>query len=75
MAVPDKQIRILWVDDEIEHLRAHLLYLKEKGYQTDTATNGQDAIEMIGAELYDLVFWMKTCLASPVLKHWPKSRS
>lgn len=56
MAVPDKQIRILWVDDEIEHLRAHLLYLKEKGYQTDTATNGQDAIEMIGAELYDLVF-------------------
>jgi CheY-like chemotaxis protein len=56
MTVSEKQIRILWVDDEIEHLRAHLLYLKEKGYLTDTATNGNDAIEMIGSEYYDLVF-------------------
>lgn len=48
--------QILWVDDEIDLLRAHLRLLVEKGYLVDTATNGEDAVEMVKEKGYDLVF-------------------
>lgn len=48
--------KILWVDDEIDLLRAHLRLLQEKGYQVDTAANGEDAVELVKAGNYDLVF-------------------
>ena len=47
---------ILWVDDEIELLRAHVVLLRDKGYSVDTATNGDDAIEMVKSKNYGLVF-------------------
>ena len=34
---------ILWVDDEIHHLKPHILYLNQKGYEVTKATNGHDA--------------------------------
>ena len=36
---------LLWIDDEIELLRAHILFLKGKEYEVDTATNGRDALD------------------------------
>lgn len=48
--------RILWVDDEIELLRSHILLLSEKGYSVETSTNGEDAVEMVRARPFDLVF-------------------
>lgn len=48
--------KILWVDDEIDLLRAHLRLLEQKGYTVDTATNGEDALEMVKQKGYDLVF-------------------
>ncbi len=48
--------RILWVDDEIDLLRAHLRLLEQKGYEVDTATNGEDALELVKEKGYDLVF-------------------
>ncbi len=48
--------RILWVDDEIELLRPHILMLTEKGYSVETSTNGEDAVEMVRARPFDLVF-------------------
>ena len=48
--------RVLWVDDEIDLLRSHILLLSEKGYQVETATNGEDAIEMVRRQSFDLVF-------------------
>jgi CheY-like chemotaxis protein len=48
--------KILWVDDEIDLLKPHVRLLEEKGYQTDTATNGDDALEMVRDKGYDLVF-------------------
>ena len=36
---------LLWADDEMELLRAHLLFLEKKGYEVVTVTNGTDAIE------------------------------
>ena len=34
---------LLWVDDEIEQLKAHILFLEKKGYEVMTASNGTDA--------------------------------
>ncbi len=48
--------RILWVDDEIDLLRAHVRLLEEKGYIVEVAANGEDAIEMTRVKGYDLVF-------------------
>ena len=46
---------LLWIDDEIELLRAHILFLKGKGYEVDTATNGRDAIDCCRERSYDLI--------------------
>lgn len=48
--------KLLWVDDEIEHLKSHIFFLEEKGYEIDTSTNGRDAIDMIKTNNYNLVF-------------------
>ena len=39
-------VKILWVDDEVELLKPHVLFLKQKGYEVDTCNNGYDAIDM-----------------------------
>jgi len=52
MVINKKQI--LWVDDEIDLLRSHILYLTERGYEITQATNGLDALEMIGTQDFDL---------------------
>ena len=46
---------LLWIDDEIELLRAHILFLKGKDYDIDTATNGRDAIDLCRERSYDLI--------------------
>ena len=46
---------LLWVDDEIELLRAHILFLKGKDYEVDTATNGRDALDRCRERSYDLI--------------------
>jgi len=51
-----KPKRILWVDDEIELLRSHIIFLSEKGYEVDTVTNGEDAIASVKEKPYDLIF-------------------
>ncbi len=48
--------KILWVDDEIDMLRSHIRFLVEKGYAVDTATNGEDAVDMVKHSSFDLVF-------------------
>ena len=47
--------RLLWADDEMELLRAHLLFLEKKGYEVVTVTNGTDAIEECRKGSFDLV--------------------
>ena len=46
---------LLWADDEIELLRAHLLFLEKKGYEVVTVSNGTDAIEECQKRTFDLV--------------------
>lgn len=51
-----KKDKLLWVDDEISLLRPHILFLEGKGYEVDTVTNGQDALDRCRATTYDLIF-------------------
>jgi len=46
---------ILWIDDEIHHLKPHILFLEEKGYTLSQAANGQDGIALSLQNNYDLI--------------------
>ena len=50
------RIQILWVDDEIELLKPHILFLERKNYKVTSCTNGTDAIDMVDSENFDIVF-------------------
>ncbi|MCF0196270.1 MAG: bifunctional response regulator/alkaline phosphatase family protein [Bacteroidaceae bacterium] len=49
------EYRLLWADDEIELLKAHILFLEKKGYAVDTVTNGYDALDKCSEQGYDLI--------------------
>ena len=51
-----RKIRILWTDDEVEDLRSHIFFLQEKGYEIDTCSNGNDTIDLVRHNSYDLIF-------------------
>ena len=46
---------LLWIDDEIELLKSHIIFLEKKGYNVTTVSNGTDAIEQCMQRTYDLV--------------------
>ena len=46
---------ILWIDDEIEHLKPHILYLENKGYNIDSTNNGNDGVILEKKNKYDIV--------------------
>ncbi len=48
--------RILWADDEIDQLKAHIIFLEGKGFDITPVTNGDDAITMISERPFDIVF-------------------
>jgi CheY-like chemotaxis protein len=50
------EIKILWVDDEIDMLKPHILFLEKKNYKVTTANNGQDALDLFDEENFDIVF-------------------
>ncbi len=51
-----EKISILWVDDEIDLLKPHVMFLEGKGYEVHTSTNGSDAIDMIRERDFEIVF-------------------
>ena len=50
-----KPQRILWADDEIDLLKPHIMFLRNRGYDLQTANNGRDALETAMAEPFDLI--------------------
>jgi CheY-like chemotaxis protein len=48
--------RILWVDDEIDMLRSHILFLESKDYEVETANNGLDAVDKVKELFFDIIF-------------------
>ncbi|MDG1263820.1 MAG: PglZ domain-containing protein [Flavobacteriaceae bacterium] len=50
-----KTIQILWVDDEVDLLKPHILFLLSKGYQVTSCNNGLEAIELVQKNRYEAV--------------------
>src|SRR5436190_4596116 len=53
MAQPTKSV--LWVDDEAEMLEPHRMFLRDKGFEVESATNADDAVEMVRRRAFNLV--------------------
>lgn len=51
----DNSTLILWADDEIDLLKPHILFLKQKGYDIETVSNGRDALDRVASRRYDLI--------------------
>ncbi|MDD3005245.1 bifunctional response regulator/alkaline phosphatase family protein [Flavobacterium sp.] len=49
-------IKILWVDDEIDLLKPHILFLEKKNYDVTTCNNGRDAVDLFDDTHFDIVF-------------------
>ncbi len=47
--------RLLWVDDEIDLLRGHIVFLEKKDYSVQTCTNGSDALDICRENKFDLI--------------------
>ncbi len=50
------KIKVLWVDDEIDLLKPHILFLETKNYEVTTCNNGQDALDLFDEFNFDVVF-------------------
>lgn len=48
-------LTILWADDEIDLLKPHILFLKNKGYNIVTVNNGRDALELVEKQHFALI--------------------
>jgi len=51
-----QKAKILWVDDEIDLLKGHIMFLKEKNIEVEAVSNGIDALESLKQQTYDIVF-------------------
>jgi len=51
----DTRATILWVDDEIDLLKSHIMFLEEKGYEVQPVSNGEDAVRMVAQKPPDIV--------------------
>lgn len=50
------KITILWVDDEIDLLKPHIIFLQNKNYDVITCKSGQEALEELTQSQVDIVF-------------------
>ena len=46
---------ILWADDEIELLKAHIIFLEKKNYEVVTVSNGMDALDQCTQRNFNLI--------------------
>ena len=44
---------ILWIDDEIDSLRSHTLFLQSRGYRVTTASNARDGLALLAERRFD----------------------
>ena len=51
----ERRYKVLWVDDEIDLLRSHVIFLSERGYEVVPISNGEDAVALLRREAFDLV--------------------
>lgn len=51
-----RQIKILWIDDEVDLLKPHIIFLEQRSYNITTAMSGTEALELEDLGVYDIVF-------------------
>ena len=51
-----QNFQILWADDEIDLLKPHILFLKQKGYEVTPVNSGSDALDMFQERNFDVIF-------------------
>jgi CheY-like chemotaxis protein len=51
----EEKATILWVDDEIDLLKSHVMFLEEKGYEVKPVSNGEDAVRMVAGQPPNIV--------------------
>ncbi len=51
----EERKRLLWVDDEIDQLRSHIIFLEDRGYTVVPVSNGDDAISLVQKDHFDIV--------------------
>ncbi|MBW7848493.1 MAG: PglZ domain-containing protein [Bacteroidales bacterium] len=51
-----EKVKILWADDEIDILKPHILFLEQKGYDVATSNNGDEALDLLKQNHFDIVF-------------------
>ena len=49
-------IKILWVDDEIDLLKPHIMFLEQRNYHVTKCKSGSEAIDILDTEKFDIVF-------------------
>ena len=49
-------INILWVDDEIDLLKPHIIFLEQKNYNVTTCNSGTEALEILNEKNFGIVF-------------------
>jgi CheY-like chemotaxis protein len=50
------EIKVLWVDDEIDLLKPHIMFLEQKNYQVTPAQSGAEALDELKKTNFDIVF-------------------
>ncbi len=51
-----QEINILWIDDEIDLLKVHIMLLEERGYKVTAANNAEEGFELIKKNNFDIIF-------------------
>ena len=49
-------IKILWVDDEIDLLKPHIIFLEKKDCNVTTCVSGAEALEIVEENNFDIIF-------------------
>ncbi len=52
--------KILWVDDEIDMLKPHIIFLREKGFDVTGVSSGEEALRALSGETFDLILLDET---------------
>ena len=47
--------KIIWVDDEIDMLNSHILFLEKKGYYVLGVNSAEEALEILKTNTFDIL--------------------